>query len=58
MVSLNGDMIRITAKDISTTGRNTMGVTLKNLKDESDKIVSVAKYDASLGVEVEEENVW
>ena len=57
MVSLNGDMIRITAKDISTTGRNTMGVTLKNLKDESDKIVSVAKYDASLGVEVEEENV-
>lgn len=58
MVSLNGDMIRITAKDISTTGRNTMGVTLKNLKDKSDKIVSVAKYDASLGVEVEEENVW
>ena len=58
MVSLNGDMIRIKAKDISTTGRNTMGVTLKNLKDESDKIVSVAKYDASLGVEVEEENVW
>ena len=58
MVSLNGDMIRITAKDISTTGRNTMGVTLKNLKDESDKIVSVAKYDASLGVEVEGENVW
>ena len=57
MVSLNGDMIRITAKDISTTGRNTMGVTLKNLKDESDKIVSVAKYDASLGVEVEEKNV-
>ena len=57
MVSLNGDMIRITAKDISTTGRNTMGVTLKNLKDKSDKIVSVAKYDASLGVEVEEENV-
>ncbi|MFO3717318.1 DNA gyrase subunit A [Anaerococcus sp. ENR1011] len=57
MVSLNGDMIRIKAKDISTTGRNTMGVTLKNLKDESDKIVSVAKYDASLGVEVEEENV-
>ena len=57
MVSLNGDMIRITAKDISTTGRNTMGVTLKNLKDESDKIVSVAKYDASLGVEVEGENV-
>ena len=58
MVSLNGDMIRIKAKDISTTGRNTMGVTLKNLKDESDKIVSVAKYDGTIEVEAEEENVW
>ena len=57
MVSLNGDMIRIKAKDISTTGRNTMGVTLKNLKDESDKIVSVAKYDGTIEVEAEEENV-
>jgi len=58
MVSLNGDMIRIKAKDISTTGRNTMGVTLKNLKDETDKIVSVAKYDGTIEVEAEEENVW
>ena len=57
MVSLNGDMIRIKAKDISTTGRNTMGVTLKNLKDETDKIVSVAKYDGTIEVEAEEENV-
>jgi len=58
MVSLNGDMIRIKAKDISTTGRNTMGVTLKNLKDETDKIVSVAKYDGTIELEVEEEDVW
>jgi len=57
MVSLNGDMIRIKAKDISTTGRNTMGVTLKNLKDETDNIVSVAKYDGTIEVEAEEENV-
>ncbi|WP_151409487.1 DNA gyrase subunit A [Anaerococcus sp. Marseille-P9784] len=48
MVSLKGDIIRIKAKDISTTGRNTMGVTLKNLADENDKIVSVTKYDPSL----------
>ena len=57
MVSLNGDMIRIKAKDISTTGRNTMGVTLKNLKDKTDKIVSVAKYDGTIELEVEEEDV-
>lgn len=57
MVSLNGDIIRIKAKDISTTGRNTMGVTLKNLKDESDKIVSVTKYDGTIEVEAEEDNV-
>ena len=58
MVSLNGDIIRIKVKDISTTGRNTMGVTLKNLKDESDKIVSVTKYDGTIEVEAEEDNVW
>ncbi|WP_297281279.1 DNA gyrase subunit A [uncultured Anaerococcus sp.] len=57
MVSLNGDIIRIKVKDISTTGRNTMGVTLKNLKDESDKIVSVTKYDGTIEVEAEEDNV-
>ena len=45
MVSLRGDIIRIRAKDVSTTGRNTMGVTLKNMKDEKDRIVSVTKYD-------------
>lgn len=45
MVSLRGDIIRIRAKDVSTTGRNTMGVTLKNMKDDKDRIVSVTKYD-------------
>ena len=45
MVSLRGNIIRIRAKDVSTTGRNTMGVTLKNMKDDKDRIVSVTKYD-------------
>ncbi|WP_044567045.1 DNA gyrase subunit A [Anaerococcus provencensis] len=45
MVSLRGDIIRIRAKDVSITGRNTMGVTLKNMKDDKDRIVSVTKYD-------------
>ena len=55
MVSLRGDIIRIRAKDVSTTGRNTMGVTLKNMSDETDRIVSVTKYDdGALAVEAEE----
>lgn len=44
MVSLKGDMIRISARDISTTGRNTLGVKLKNLEGTEDWIVSVTKY--------------
>ena len=44
MVSLKGDMIRISARDISTTGRNTLGVKLKNLENTDDFIVSVTKY--------------
>lgn len=44
MVSLKGDMIRISARDISTTGRNTLGVKLKNLENTEDYIVSVTKY--------------
>ena len=48
MVSKSGDMIRISVRDISTTGRNTVGVKLKNLAGEKDKIVSVTKYDSTL----------
>ena len=44
MVSLKGDMIRISTRDISTTGRNTLGVKLKNLENTEDYIVSVTKY--------------
>lgn len=45
MVSLKGDMIRISSRDISTTGRSTVGVKLKNLDNKEDKIVSVTKYE-------------
>lgn len=56
MVSLKGDMIRLSARDVSTTGRNTMGVKLKNLASEEDAIVSVTTYDNML--EDEEKDVW
>lgn len=55
MVSLKGDMIRLSARDISTTGRNTMGVKLKNLEKGEDAIVSVTTYDNIL--EDEEKDV-
>ena len=48
MESLTGDMIRLSVRDISTTGRNTVGVKLKNLANDKDKIVSVTKYDNTL----------
>ncbi|MDO5047122.1 MAG: DNA gyrase subunit A [Anaerococcus sp.] len=53
MVSLSGDMIRLNVRDISTTGRNTVGVKLKNLSSDKDRIVSVTKY-SNLGEEEED----
>ena len=55
MVSKKGDMIRLSARDVSTTGRSTMGVKLKNLANEEDAIVSVTTYDNIL--EDEEKDV-
>ena len=55
MVSKKGDMIRLAARDVSTTGRNTLGVKLKNLASEEDAIVSVTTYDNIL--EDEEKDV-
>lgn len=55
MVSLKGDMIRLSARDVSTTGRNTMGVKLKNLASGEDAIVSVTTYENIL--EDEEKDV-
>ena len=54
MVSLTGDMIRLSVRDISIMGRNTVGVKLKNLTEDGDRIVSVTKYSA---LEEEEEDV-
>lgn len=54
MVSLSGDMIRLSVRDISIMGRNTVGVKLKNLTEDDDRIVSVTKYST---LEEEEEDV-
>ena len=56
MVSKKGDMIRLSARDVSSTGRNTMGVKLKNMAIEEDAIVSVTTYENIL--EDEEKDVW
>ena len=56
MVSKKGDMIRLSARDVSSTGRNTMGVKLKNMANEEDAIVSVTTYENIL--EDEEKDVW
>ena len=42
MISFNGTIIRLMAKDISIMGRSTQGVTLMKMKD--DRVVAVAKY--------------
>lgn len=42
MISFNGTIIRLIAKDISIMGRSTQGVTLMKMKD--DRVVAVAKY--------------
>lgn len=55
MVSKKGDMIRLSARDVSSTGRNTMGVKLKNMANEEDAIVSVTTYENIL--EDEEKDV-
>ena len=44
LVSLKGDIIRLSVKDVSTKGRDTQGVILKDINKEEDKIVAVAKY--------------
>lgn len=44
LVSSKGDIIRLTARDISTMGRTTQGVRLKKINSEEDKIVACAKY--------------
>lgn len=44
LVSAKGDVIRLAVKDISTQGRATQGVKLKNVRNEEGRIVAACKY--------------
>lgn len=44
LISQSGDVIRLLVRDVSTVGRDTQGVKLKDVKKPEDQIVAVAKY--------------
>lgn len=44
LVSAKGDVIRLKVRDVSTQGRDTQGVKLKDVKANDDKIVAMTKY--------------
>lgn len=44
LISQSNDLIRLDINNISTLGRNTQGVKLKDVRREEDEIVAVAKY--------------
>lgn len=44
MVSLSGDVIRLNVGTISSMGKRTSGVKLKDMKDSEDRIAAVTKY--------------
>lgn len=44
LISQSGDVIRLLVRDISTVGRDTQGVKLKDVKKPADQIVAVAKH--------------
>ena len=44
LMSAKGDVIRLKVRQVSTKGRDTMGVKIREVNDEGDKIVAVAKY--------------
>ena len=44
LMSAKGDIIRLSVKQISTKGRDTMGVKIRDVKSDDDKIVAVTKY--------------
>ena len=44
LMSQNNDLIRLEVAKISTLGRSTQGVKLKDVKTEEERIVAVAKY--------------
>ena len=45
LVSLKGDILRINVRDFSTKGRDTMGVKIKEIKTDEDRIVAITKYE-------------
>lgn len=45
IISVKGDIIRLNVRDVSTKGRDTMGVKLKDVKCDGDCIVAVTKYE-------------
>ena len=44
LMSAKGDIIRLEVRQISTKGRDTMGVKIRDVQSEDDKIVAVTKY--------------
>lgn len=44
IMSAKGDIIRLEVRQISTKGRDTMGVKIKDVQNDEDKIVAVTKY--------------
>ena len=44
LMSAKGDIIRLSVKQISTKGRDTMGVKIRDVQSDDDKIVAVTKY--------------
>ncbi len=44
MISMEGIIIRLKAKEISKMGRTTQGVTLMKLQNKDDKVMALAKY--------------
>ncbi len=44
LMSAKGDIIRLSVKQVSTKGRDTMGVKIRDVKSDDDKIVAVTKY--------------
>ncbi len=44
LVSAKGDVIRLAVRDISTQGRATQGVKLKEVRSDEDRIVAACKY--------------
>ena len=54
LMSQNNVLIRLNVQDISTIGRSTQGVKLKEVVNESDRVVAVAKYIEELDEENKE----